>query len=167
MAYESTTVSVSSSQEHIRKVLRGHGAVRTAFGESYEDTDDETAAGHAAVEFVHQDTMVRVFATLRRPAPKVIADKVNRSRSKDRATIEADLIEQEAKRIWRVLHWTIKARMEAVSEGLETFEQAFLPHIVDPATDRTLWERIQPVVESGALRIGGSGLRALGAGSSS
>lgn len=164
MAYETTTVSVSSSQEHIRKVLRAHGAVRTAFGESYEDIDDDTA-GHAAVEFVHQDTLVRVFAPLRRPTAKVIADKVNRSRTKDRATIEADLAEQEAKRIWRVLHWTIKARMEAVEEGLETFEQAFLPHIVDPASGQTLWERIQPVIETGALRLGGPGLRALGAGS--
>lgn len=164
MAYETTTVSVSSSQEHIRKVLRGHGAVRTAFGESFEDIDDQ--AGHAAVEFVHCDTLVRVYAPLRRPPAKLVSDKVNRSRTKDRDAIVEELVEQEAKRIWRVLHWTIKARMEAVAEGLETFEQAFLPHIVDPASDQTLWERIKPVIDAGAMRLGGAGLRALGAGTS-
>lgn len=165
MAYESTDVSVSRSQEQIRGVLRKHGAARIAFGEGFEDEGHDGEVGHAAVEFVHVDVLVRVYAPLRAPSKKVIDDKVHRSRSKDRATIFSEAIEQEAKRIWRVLHWTIKARMEAVAEGLETFEQAFLPHIVDPVSGQTLWERIQPIIESGALKIGGSGLRALGAGS--
>lgn len=165
MAYETTTVPVSRSQESIRDLLRHHGATTISFAEQFlDDTSDPGKAGSAGVEFVHDDTKVRVFVSIKSPDPKAVRDKVKRARSKTEEQIVAELVEQEARRIWRVLHWTLKARMEAVAENVETFEQAFLPHIVDPATNVTLWERIRGVVEAGALRIGGPGLRALEAG---
>ena len=51
--------------------------------------------------------------------------------------------------------------MIAVEENVETFEQAFLAHLVNPATGRTLWQHIAPAIEEGAFRLGGSGLAAL------
>lgn len=162
MAYESTTVSVSSSQEQIRKVLRAHGVSRVTFGEGQVPSGE--GDGYAAVEFVDDDMLVRVYAPIRRPDEDDVRARARAARQNQDKAVAASL-ENEERRIWRVLHWTIKARMEAVEEGLETFAQAFLPHIVDPATDRTLWERLQPVIDSGALRLGGTGLRALAAGS--
>jgi len=72
--------------------------------------------------------------------------------------------EQEQRRVWRVLRWTLEARLVAVDEDLETFEQAFLSYLVDPATDRTMWEAVRDLVEGGAFAIGGPGLRELEAG---
>lgn len=114
MAYETTEVTVSRSQEQIRGVLRKHQAARINFGEEF------TAEGASiGVEFVHADTLVRLLAKVNQPAQKLIAEKMSRQRSgKTRDEIVHDLTEQEARRMWRVLHWAIKVRMEAVEEGL-------------------------------------------------
>jgi hypothetical protein len=50
--------------------------------------------------------------------------------------------EQEAKRIWRVMAWNLKARLVAVDEGVETFEEAFLAHLLDERTGRTIYEQL-------------------------
>lgn len=164
MAYEKTEVNVSRSQEQIRDVLTKHGAARFNFGESFMSDGGDGRVGTAGVEFVYSDTLVRIIAILRGPDEKVIKEKVKRAQSRTEAQIRGEFQAQEAKRVWRVLHWVIKARMEAVTEGLETFEQAFLPHIVEPVSGRTLWDIMQPSVAEGALQIGGTGLRALGSG---
>jgi hypothetical protein len=163
MAYETTTVTVSRSQEQVRAVLRQAGADRIMFGEVLTGPDKS-----AGVEFVHLGLFVRVVCPLKPPDPDVVAAKARRAQTRSRDQIADDLLEQEAKRVWRVLHWGIKARMESVAEGLETFEQAFLPHLVDPSTNRTIWESVRPAIEGGALQAdGGKGLGsglALGAG---
>ena len=41
-----------------------------------------------------------------------------------------------------MIAWTLRARLVAVEEGVETFEQAFLPHIVNPATGRTIYSEL-------------------------
>lgn len=144
MAYDKTEVPAARSQEQIRKMLRSAGADRIMCGEIF--TGERKAAG---VEFNHRSLLVRVVCPF----------------------IEArgEINDQEIRRVWRVLHWCIKARMEAVENGLETFEQAFLPHIVDPGTRMTIWQMIQPAIERGAMAIdSGEGFgpeaRAIGAG---
>lgn len=47
---------------------------------------------------------------------------------------------------------------------METFEQAFLSHLVDPSTNVTLWEAVRVPIEGGAFQLGGAGMRALGPG---
>lgn len=148
MAYEKTEVTVSRSQEQIRTVLRRSGADRITFGEVL--TGEHKSAG---VEFVHLGLKVRVLCPLKEPPARTVTEKANRSRSKTRDDVLDEMLEQEAKRVWRVLHWGIKARMESVAEELETFEQAFLPHIVDPRTGQTLWTMMQPTIEAGALQV--------------
>jgi hypothetical protein len=98
------------------------------------------------------------------PDERWLRGKLQRARSKSRDDFVAEHYEQEERRIWRVLYWSIKARMEAVEEGVETFQQAFLAHLVDPSTNRTLWEQVRSSVEAGALQVGGPGLPALTAG---
>lgn len=159
-SYASTEVTVSRSQEQIRNVLRKHAAARINFGEDFA-TDGATIG----VEFVHTNTLIRILAKIKTPTAGLVSTKMQRQRSgKTREQVVAELTEQEAKRMWRVLHWAIKVRMEAVEEGLESFEQAFLPHIVDPRSGRTLWDSVRGGIESGALKIDGAGLPALAAG---
>lgn len=163
MAYETTTVPVSKSQEQIRTVLVKHGAEKFSFGEQMTSPLDGIA-GSVGVEFVYDQTAVRMVASLHSPDVDEVTAKAGRSRTKGELEVEREMVEQEAMRVWRVLHWCIKTRMEAIEEGLETFEQSFLPHIVDPGSQRTLWDLLREPVEKGAMKIGGAGLKALGAG---
>lgn len=160
MAYESTTVDVTKSQGEIRKILTRFGAREFQFGEGTGD-DGRKWAG---VTFKHAGHMVMITAPLKEVDQSAIESKARRARSKTRGEIEAEEYEQENRRIWRVLHWTLKARMVAVEEEVEEFEQAFLAHLVDPMTGVTLWKHMQPAIDAGALRLGGGGMKALGGG---
>lgn len=82
---------------------------------------------------------------------KALAAKARRARTQTYAQFEAAAIEQEAKRIWRVIAWNLKARMVAVEEGVETFEEAFLAHLVNAQTGRTVYEEL---ADSGRVELG-------------
>lgn len=160
MAYEQTSVSIEKSQGDIRSILSKHGAERFAFSEG--ESQERWWVG---VEFIHNNHLVRIAAPLNEIDEEWLRRKVKRARTKTREEFVREHNDQEARRIWRVIYWSLKSRMEAIEEGLETFEQAFLPHIVDPGTNRTLWQTIQPHIESGKMHIGAGGLPALRAGS--
>lgn len=153
MAYEKTVVPVEKSQGEIRKVLYQHKATNFAFTE----TEIENTRW-AAVDFVLNEQRVRIRVPLKSPDPKVVRTKANNARTRTAEDIERDLFEQEAKRIWRVMFHVLKARLVSVEEGVETFEEAFLAHLVDPMTGLTMWEAVKGAVEAGALKPGGPGL---------
>ena len=141
------------------EVLRKFGAEQFTMGEG---TDPSTGTGWAGVEFVHADVLVRLRAHMRPATDDVIAEHARTTKTK---RLTPDAFERlEADRVWRVLVWTIKARLVAVTEGLESFEQAFLAHLVDPSSGRTLWEGVRGHIEAGALALGGAGIPALGPG---
>lgn len=153
MAYEDTSVPVEKSQGEIRRLLHANGAANFSFGEGiFEGTI------WALVEFVHHEQLVRVRVPLKEPDPRVVAGKVQRAVTRSKAQIVDDMVEQEARRIWRVLYHGLKARLVSVEEGVETFEQAFLAHLVDPVTNRTLWEAAKALIEQGAMKRGGAGV---------
>jgi hypothetical protein len=137
MAYESTKVPVDRSQGDIRKLLRGHGAEGYRFGEV-----SEIGEIFASVEFVQGGHAVRMRVPYKRADVKELQQRARRARSKTFDDLMEEAQEQEARRIWRVLHWNLKARLEAVEEGLETFVEAFLPHLVNRATGRTVYEEL-------------------------
>lgn len=137
MAYDTTTVPVERSQGEIRRLLTQHGASSFEFGEA---TVDGTRM--AAIGFTHQTRRVRVRVAHKPPDADAIRRKEQRSRSKTYTDLRLEADEQEAKRIWRVLAWNLKARLEAVQEGVETFEEAFLAHLVDERTGETIYEQL-------------------------
>lgn len=139
MAYESTTVPVEKSQGEIRKMLMKHGASRFAFG---EERDDDDGRRWAAVSFAYQAHAVRLRVPLRPVSERDVNAKYMRARSKTRDEVRDVLYEQEERRIWRVLAWNLKARMVAVEEGVETFEEAFLAHLLDQRTGQTIYEQL-------------------------
>lgn len=152
--YGSTTVPVSKSQEELRGLLRKFGADQFTLGEGRD---------FAGVEFLHDDVLVR----MRCPVVSDEAAIERDTRHVGRAEKEATASERERARVWRVLVWTVKARLVAVEEGIETFEQAFLAHLVNPSTGRTIWQDVGPEIELGGLRLGSGGIPALGRGASS
>ena len=162
MAYENTNVIVEKSQGELRTLLQKFGATEFQFGEGQDGNDR-----WAGVTFTHDNQMVMVQVRLKGPnetATKALEAKARRAHTRTRDEIFGEWWQQEERRIWRVLYWSLKSRMIAVEEHVETFEQAFLAHLVNPATGQTLWQHIAPAVESGAVQIGGRGLAALGTG---
>jgi len=150
MAYETTKVAVPKSQGDIRTLLVRFGADGFEFSEGVGNDGRSLAT----IAFRTRGLLIRMRVALKEPDTAAIAKKVRLARSKKRDEIVAEMMEQEARRIWRVLHWTLKSRLEAVEERVETFEEAFLPHIVDPRSDETVFEML--------TRTGG--LKQLGAG---
>lgn len=51
--------------------------------------------------------------------------------------------EQEERRVWRVLHWHLKAMFEAADSGVIAVEDIIMPYIVTP-DGRTIAEHIAP-----------------------
>ena len=145
MSYESTTVPVERSQAEIRRLLVKHGAGRFEFGEAEHD-----GTRWAAIGFAAHGRAVRIRVPHKPIDRTALSRKLQRARSKTAADLTAEMDEQEAKRIWRVLAWNLKARMEAVEEGVESFEEAFLAHLLDESTGETIYESL---VRSGRVEL--------------
>lgn len=156
MAYDSTKVTVEKSQSEIRRLLLDYGAQRFLFGE-----EERGGVRWAGLEFVHDDHIVRMSVPLKTPDERPLREKAQRAQTRTYEQIRNEAFDQEARRVWRVLFWSLKARMVAVEEGLETFAQAFLAHLVDPASGATVWQALAPTMELGAFKQGGLGLLAL------
>lgn len=62
-------------------------------------------------------------------------------------------MEQSQRTIWRAIHWAIKSRMEAVSFGIETFEEAFLSHFEMGVNGVTIGEMIVPMLQKGMREL--------------
>lgn len=138
-AYQDTSVPVDKSQAAIRSMLRKYGADHFAFSES---------ADLAEVAFRSGVLAVRMRVPIR-PMTAEAARAVARQRKRKQDTAESDRWESETRRVWRVLYWLLKSRMEAIDAGVETFEQAFLAHLLDPRSDRTVYETM---ADAGALK---------------
>ena len=61
-----------------------------------------------------------------------------------------NLSEQQIRQRWRALLLAIKSKLEAVESGIETFEEAFLAHVVMP-DGRTFGKVAIPQIEQAAL----------------
>ncbi len=147
MAYEATTVAVEKSQADIRRMLKAHGCGSFEFGEAA--INGQT---WAAVGFRKGVRAVRIKVPHKTPDPHELRKKAQRAKSQERRiAIVSEAEEQEAKRIWRVIAWNLKARMEAVQEGVETFEEAFLAHLLDERTGETFYETL---ARSGRIDLG-------------
>lgn len=114
MAYAShTSVPEEKTRAEIEKLVRAAGC------EGYASGFDGAAAW---VAFRHADRMIRFRLTTVGPG-----DVGGRGRTNARAAAD-----QENRSRWRRLLLCIRAKFEAVESGIETLEEAFMPHIVMP-----------------------------------
>lgn len=133
-----TTVAIETTDQQIKAMLRKAGA--TAYA-TFEDDNG------AKIAFRLHDLNIRMSLAMpdRDSSEFTHATKDDRGRPirpRTDAMIEK-VWEQACRERWRALHLCVKAKLEAINAGVETFEDAFLAH-VQTETGETIGERIKP-----------------------
>ena len=120
-----TSVSVSRSRAEIEDMVQRAGGA--AFGSILQDA-------RAVVLF--ELAQRRVMFELPLPAKDAFAMRLVRGR-KVRSSPEQQTAgwEQACRTRWRALALAIKAKLVSVESGVESFEEAFLAHLVVPGKD--------------------------------
>lgn len=131
-----TEVSSYKSREEIERTLIKYGAKNFAYG---------TTETQALVGFTMRDRQVRFIL----PLPNRNSTEFTMTPSKGwvRSDSEAaKAYEQKVKAKWRSLFIVIKAKLEAVEQGIVTFEEEFAMHMVMPG-GMTVSEMVTPAIE--------------------
>lgn len=115
-----TDVDVSKTRGDIERTLMRYGATSFAFA---------TEPGRAVILFESQGMRVRFDLPL--PA-RDERRFTHHSRGERTAAAALSEWEQGCRQRWRALLLCIKAKLESVESGIETYEEAFLPHFVLP-----------------------------------
>ncbi len=122
---EGTTVPVERSRAEIEALVARYGARKFASG--YDED-----ARLAVVQFELNDR--RILFRLHLPDP---ADRefTHDGRGRQRTALQRDNAYQaECRRLWRSLVLVLKAKLESVESGVESFDSAFLAQLVLPNT---------------------------------
>lgn len=127
-----TEVSVEKTRADIERMLQKHKA--TAFGSF-------TEPGKAMVVFAAAGRKIRFDLPLPSQDDKQFTHwRPGGGSPRPRAQGAAYVAwEQACRERWRALLLCIKAKLESVESGIETFEEAFLAHVVMPGGE-TVWE---------------------------
>lgn len=135
MAYDGTEVPAARSQEGIRAILNRYGIRQVQFTDCWPDG--------VAVEFIRveggpggaAEKVIRVRIVGKPNAVNLVVKKARRRtwRDKTPAPTAERKSDAERRRVYRVIYYHLKSKLEAVAEGLVTFEEEFLPHIVLPS----------------------------------
>jgi hypothetical protein len=118
-----TSVPVERTKIEIEQLVMRRGAEQYMSG-------NQLSPPRAVIQFRMQSRVIRFELPLPQP---------------DRGKAEHKLA-QETRARWRALLLIIKAKLEAVENGVTTFEEEFLAHIVMPG-DRTVAEYVIPQIE--------------------
>lgn len=148
MYAEGTTVSPEKSRAEIERLVRQHGAVKVG---SFSDQEQ------AVVTFATADRMVKFSVPMPSPQDPAMVKRARGRRTwatPTAAQLQAVCAAEERRR-WRCLLLAIKAKLESVESRIETFDEAFLAHIVTPG-GRTIIEEIHMIEKGGGQRLLGS-----------
>jgi hypothetical protein len=130
-----TTVSVESSQEHIKRTLRRYGASRFGVFEDMESTMK------ASVMFSFAGLDIRIDVEM--PGAEDQEFHVSEAGRQRKPAAAYAAYEQAIRRRWRCLLLAIKAKLEAVETGISTVDIEFMPFIV-MGDGRTVGEHLLP-----------------------
>lgn len=139
---EGTKVDSGASRAEIERTLERYGATSFAYMRDRE---------RAAIAFTAHGKQIRFVLALPDPQSRAFTHTpaTNRPRA---AAAAAGEYEKAVRQRWRALALVVKAKLEAVSSGIFTFEQEFYAHIVLPGGD-TVYERtntqVDAMIESG------------------
>lgn len=129
-----TTVSVERTIEEIRTTLKRYGAIKLA---TFEDE------ARAAIAFEMRQRQVKFVM----PLPKRADYKYTTGgRHGNAGTLNPNAYDQALRQRWRQLLLCIKAKLESVEVGIETFDEAFMAQIVLPS-GKTMAEWAVPQIE--------------------
>jgi hypothetical protein len=128
---EGTDVPVSRTRGELEDMLTRNGATATAVFNSAE-------AGAVAFEMHGRRVLMRL------PLPSPTDRQFTHARERERAAPAARAAHEKAcRQKWRALLLTVKAKLVSVAEGVETFEDAFMAHVVMP-DGRTVADHVRP-----------------------
>lgn len=136
MAYaEKTTVPVEKTEAQIKQIIRKYGATQFA---SFEESE------RAMIAFQMNERRIVFTLPLPDKNDKEYTTYLQRGYRKQRTSTAAENAwEQACRSKWRALFLCIKAKLESVDSGIETFEDAFLAHIQMP-DGRSVSEHVRP-----------------------
>ena len=135
MTYAATTsVAVSKTKGEIDGLLRKHKA--TAFATMEEES-------RATIAFHMQGRHIVFRLPLPDPKAKQFTLTARGQARSPTASLEA--WEQACRSRWRALFLCIKAKLESVESNIETFEDAFLAHVMMP-DGITVGEHTKPLI---------------------
>jgi hypothetical protein len=115
-----TKVPANQTRIEIERTLARYGATGFAYG---------SEIGRAMIGFQTKDRRIRFLLPLAPP-----------SRMSEQQT------DQFVRSRWRALLLSIKAKLEAVESGIESFDEAFMSHIVMP-NGQTMAEHSLPYIK--------------------
>lgn len=133
--FEDTSVSIQRSQDSIRKLLRGAGALGVQFEEAWGDPPICRIRFVWPLEGGSQHASVRLEVT---PLPP------------DGSRLDTDQRERQA---WRGLAHYLEGTIKAATFGLIRFEDIFLSFIEDSSTGQTIGEVLLPQLGEGRLAL--------------
>lgn len=124
MYAENTRVPVSRTKAAIEDMLTKEGAIRTGI---------TTEPERVTVMFQMKDRLIR----FQMPIPARTEMRFTHvDKYRKRAQNAADLLyDQHMRSLWRSLLLSIKAKFVSIENGVETFDTAFLAHIVVSSPD--------------------------------
>lgn len=136
---QDTTVSVAKTRAELEDLLSRHGATSTAV---FQSTDN------AAIAFEMHGR--RILFRLRLPDANARefthATYGARGEQKRTADDARKAHEKACRRLWRALLLAVKAKLVSVDDGVESFEEAFMAHVVMP-DGRTVAEHTAPRIQ--------------------
>lgn len=130
-----TDVPIERSRNELESTLKRYGA--DAFGYAWDDAADGGRA--VTIHFRAKGYYIRFRLSL--PTHKEMA-RTETGKGRSIPAIHS-AVEAEERRRWRALNLVVKAKLEAVDLGIETFEQAFLANLMLP-DGRTVGEWVAP-----------------------
>ncbi len=141
-----TDVPVARSRDEIERTLARYGATSFAYA---------AEPGRAAIRFTANDRQIRFIILL----PDKNEERfTHHSRGARTETAALAAWEQACRQKWRALAMVVKAKLEAVSAGIVSFEDEFLAHTLLPS-GLTVAEEIRDdittaITTDGPLQIG-------------
>ena len=134
-----TTVSSGKSRAEIEDTLMRYGATGFLNG---------VTADRAIIAFEAKGRRIKFILPLPdRSAREFTHTRHENNWAQQQLSSEkaAERYEQGVRQRWRALALCIKAKLEAVESGIETFEEAFMAHIVLP-NGQTMAEHALPLI---------------------
>jgi hypothetical protein len=132
----STSVSPEKTLAEIMALLRKYGAESLTYGET---------AGKIGLVFQIKGRWIRFVMPLPDKSEATVV-KANQYSNRAGAFSQAKY-DQMVRSRWRALLLTIRAKLESVESGIETFEQAFMAQILLP-DGQTVSEWASPQIEA-------------------
>ncbi len=146
---EKTSVAPEKSRAEIETFLRRYGADQFVSGwDTGRALIGFRASGrHIRFELLMPDPKAPEFRSKRRIHTRSRYNPITQRRETVTVGASGDRYEAEVRRRWRALALVIKAKLEAVSTGITTFESEFMAHIVMP-DGRTIGQHVTPAIEA-------------------